>query len=110
MTYSAELINEWLKETGESATVLAEKLNVHRSLISRIRKGLQHLTNDQALIIADSLGHDDVEVLSSLMQEKAKSEREKSVWLKLASQGTAAIATGILVVPHLYSGLGYILC
>lgn len=98
MNYSAELIDKWIEHTGQSATELANKLEVNRSLISRIRKNLQHLTNEQALYIAADLNLSEVEVLGRLMHDKAKSDKERAAWLKLCSHGLASVGLVVMLV------------
>lgn len=75
--------------------------------LSQVKSGKRHLTEDQALWIAEQCGLNLDWVLVNLAEETAKSDKAKSVWHKLAKKMVKAVsAVGILTILMLSQGSG----
>lgn len=104
MNLSNKLI-DLLKEkfslnSEKEAAELVPKLN--KQNLSAIRKTERHLTEEQALWIAEQCSIDPKLVLVELAEECAKSETARNVWHELAKKMKAAASvmalTGLLLV------------
>lgn len=87
MKYSAELLAT-LKAAGKykNFKAIANDLPCSTpSIISEVKSGKRHLTEEQALWIADKLEIDPKWVLINLAEEKASCERSKQVWREISS-------------------------
>lgn len=86
MNFSAQLI-ELLKEKksftkdSEVVTVLPK---ITKGNLSQVKSGIRHLTEEQAIWIAEQCGLNLDWVLVHLAEETAKSDKAKSVWNRLA--------------------------
>ncbi len=76
--------------------------NMNKGNLSKIRKGDRHLTEEQALWIAEQCKLDAKLVLVELAEECSKSEAAKNVWHELAKKMKAATSVialaGLLLV------------
>lgn len=99
MNFSAHLI-ELLKEKksftrdSEVVTVLPK---ITKGNLSQIKSGIRHLTEEQAIWIAEQCQLNLNWVLVHLAEETAKTEKAKSVWNQLAkTMAKSASALAIL--------------
>ena len=90
------------KETAERVPNL-NKQNLHA-----IRKGERHLTEEQALWIAEQCQIDAAHVLVELAAEKSKSAAAQAVWSELAKKLKAAASAAIVVVILMVSAVSAI--
>lgn len=106
MSYSAELIETLKKIKGftkdiEVANVMPKST---KGNVSDIKSGKRHLTNEQALWIAEECHLDPTWVLVNLAEEKAHNEKEKAVWSHIAktmAKTVKALAiAGLLLFSH----------
>jgi hypothetical protein len=105
MNFSNELIDKYkkimnVKTDAEVAELMPE---MNKGNLSKIRKGIEgrHLSEKQAIWIAQQCGLDCAQVLVGLAAECAKTDAAKAAWSKLgkmlAKTGSAlAIATIVL--------------
>jgi len=79
--------------------------NMNKGNLSKIRKGERHLTEEQALWIAEQCQLDAKLVLVELAEECSKSEAAKHVWHELAKKMKAAASIFALTSLLLFSGV-----
>lgn len=105
--FSGELLNELKKVKG--FTKDTELLDVlpksTKSVISEVKSGKRHLTEEQALFIANECGLNTEWVLVHLAEETAKSEEAKSAWHNLAKKLNKSVLAAILAVTVVFGGL-----
>lgn len=110
--YSAELI-ELLKEKMEfkkDADVVAMLPNTTKGNLSQIKSGQRHLTQEQAIWIAEVCALDCALVLVELAAECSKSEKAQSIWVSLAKKMKATASILAVAAFLTVSGLsGHIL-
>ena len=91
----------------KEAAELVPKLN--KQNLSAIRKSERHLTEEQALWIAEQCQLDPKLVLVELAEECSKSEIARHVWHELAKKMKAAASvlalTGLLLVSSVSGGI-----
>jgi hypothetical protein len=103
MNYSAELIETLKKIKGlaKDAEIVGMLPKATKANISQIKSGLRHLTNEQALWIAEQCQLDPSWVLVNLAEEKAHNDKERAVWstiAKMIAKTAKALAiTGLLL-------------
>ena len=111
MSYSAELIETLKKIKGfnrdiEVANVLPKST---KGNVSDIKAGKRHLTNEQALWIAEQCQIDPSWVLINLAEEKAHNEKERAIWshiAKMMAKTAKALAiAGLLLFSHVHEPL-----
>lgn len=79
--YQYELIEIYMKTKGYSqAKQAGVDLGISGAQITRIKTGERKIDEETAIYIADTCGLDVSEVLLKLQAEKAKSEKERTVW------------------------------
>jgi CO dehydrogenase nickel-insertion accessory protein CooC1 len=79
--------------------------HMNKGNLSKIRKGERHLTEEQALWIAEQCQLDAKLVLVELAEECAKCEAAKTVWHSLAKKMKAATSVMALAGLLLVSGV-----
>lgn len=106
MSYSATLI-ETLKKTkgfAKDADVVAVLPKMTKGNLSSVKSGQRHLTEEQALWIAQQCQLDAGLVLVELAAECAKTETAQTAWHNLAKKLKAAtsaiVLTGLLLFSH----------
>lgn len=111
MNYSAELIETLKKIKGLAKdSEIAEMLpKATKANISQIKSGLRHLTNEQAIWIAEQCQLDPTWVLVNLAEEKAHNDKERAVWstiAKMIAKTAKALAiAGLLLFSHVHEPL-----
>lgn len=98
MNYSAELI-ETLKEKMQftrDAEVVQVLPNITKGSLSEVKSGKRHLTEEQALWIAQQCALDAAQVLVELAAERSKSNTAKAVWSNLAKKLKAAASAAVV--------------
>lgn len=106
MSYSAELIETLKKIKGftKDAEVVEVLPKATKGNLSQVKSGLRHLTNEQALWIAEECHLDPTWVLVNLAEEKAHNEKEKAVWSHIAKMmantAKALAIAGLLLFSH----------
>lgn len=86
MNYSAELIETLKKIKGFSkdSEVVEVLPKTNKGNLSQIKSGNRHLTEEQALWIAEQCQLDPSWVLINLAEEKASSDKVRAVWSHIA--------------------------
>ena len=105
MSYSTELIETLKKIKGftkdiEVAEVLPKST---KGNVSDIKSGKRHLTNEQALWIAEQCHLDPTWVLVNLAEEKAHNEKEKAVWSQIAKTIAKTVKASVIAGLLLFS-------
>lgn len=98
MNYSAELI-ETLKEKMQftrDAEVVQVLPNITKGSLSEVKSGKRHLTEEQALWIAQQCALDAAQVLVELAAERSKSTTAQAVWSSLAKKLKAAASAAVV--------------
>lgn len=105
--FSAELLMELKKTKGydKDAELLEVLPKSTRSIISEIKSGKRHLTEEQALYIAHECNLNVQWVLVQLAEETAKSEEAKTAWANLAKKISRSATAALLAVIVIFSGL-----
>jgi hypothetical protein len=103
MNLSNQLIDKLKTKIGTEKEREAAELIPHltKQNLSEIRKGKRHLTEEQALWIAEECALDCALVLVELAEECSKSEKAKMAWHSLAKKLKAA--SSILLLADLVS-------
>ncbi|TMP88339.1 hypothetical protein CWC05_02580 [Pseudoalteromonas ruthenica] len=98
--FSAELIEKYkvFKGYTQDKQVVADLEAISAGRLSEIKKGKRHLTPNQCIFLAESIGMDYKEALVQLAIEKSKNEKEKSAWEDVAKKISAACAALVLVL------------
>ena len=107
MNYSAELIEKLKKHKSfDKDSMVVEVLpKTSKGTLSEIKNGKRHLTEEQALWIAEQCKLDAKLVLVELAEECAKCEAAKTVWHSLAKKMKAATSVMALASLLLISGV-----
>ena len=108
MNFSNELIEELKKAKGlKTDTEVADFLpHMNKGNLSKIKKGDgRHLTEEQALLIADQCNLNPQWVLVKLAEELSKSEEAKKVWHEFAKKINKSVLAAILAVVVVFGGL-----
>lgn len=105
MSYSAELIETLKKIKGftkdiEVAEVLPKST---KGNVSDIKSGKRHLTNEQALWIAEQCELDPTWVLVNLAEEKAHNDKERAVWSTIAKMIAKTVKASVIAALLLFS-------
>lgn len=100
MSYSFELIEIYMRKKGISTFVQVSKAipKLSQPNISEIRSGERHLTEDQALHIAEECGLEIGEVLVKLHIERTKSEKAAESYKAILKKIAGAIAGIVLTL------------
>lgn len=112
MSYSAELIETLKKIKGFAKdTEVVEVLpKTNKGNLSQIKSGNRHLTEEQALWIAEQCNLDASWVLVNLAEEKASSDKVKAVWSHIAKTmaktAKALAIVGLLLFSHVHEPIG----
>lgn len=87
MSFSSELIEQCKKtlKLSKDSEVL-EVVPIGKTVLSEVKSGKRHLTEEQALAIASACELNPEWVLVNLAAETSKSESGKSIWAKLAKK------------------------
>lgn len=99
MNFSNELIDKYKEITGakSDAAAAADVPHMTRMNLSAIRKGERHLTEEQAMWLAQQCALDAAQVLVELAAEKSKTDTAKAVWCELAKKLKAAASAAVVV-------------
>ncbi|SEH96431.1 Phage related protein [Rheinheimera pacifica] len=105
--FSYELICELKNAKGltKDSEVLAVLPKCTKSIVSEVKSGKRHLTEEQALFIASECNLNTEWVLVQLAEETAKSEEAKSAWHNLAKKLNKSVLAAILAVTVVFGGL-----
>ncbi|GAB59176.1 DUF3693 domain-containing protein [Rheinheimera nanhaiensis] len=105
--FSADMLAELKKAKGYSkdAEILEVLPKSTRSIVSEIKSGKRHLTEEQALFIAHECGLNVQWVLVQLAEETAKTEEAKTVWHDLAKKIRRSATAALLAVIVIFGGL-----
>ena len=107
MNYSGQLI-ETLKEKmsfSKDAEVVQVLPNITKGSLSEIKSGKRHLTEEQALWIAQQCALDAAHVLVELAAERSKSSTAQAVWSELAKKLKAAASAAVVVAILVFSAV-----
>ncbi len=106
MNFSAELIETLKKEVNASKDAELVDLIPHmtKGNLSQVKSGKRHLTEEQAIFIAETCNLDCALVLVELAAECAKTKKAQSAWNELAKKLKAAAIS--LVVAAILSVSG----
>lgn len=99
-----ELLAELARARGlKSDYAVAKYLNITTQRMSRYRRGIDNLGDELAVRIADELGIDAGAVLADLSAERAKSDKVRAAWKRLAKSAAASalVVFLALIVPAL---------
>ncbi len=107
MSYSAKLIEKIKTEKGFStdSQVVEVLPKMTKGNLSQVKSGNRHLTEEQALWIAEQCQLDAKLVLVELAEECSKSEAAKHVWHELAKKMKAATSIFALTGLLLFTGV-----
>lgn len=105
--FSWQLLQELKQAKGfDKDFELAEILpKATRGIVSEIKKGKRHLTEEQALYIAHECNLNIQWVLVQLAEELAKSEEAKKAWSNLAKKLSKSVTTAALALIVVFGGL-----
>lgn len=100
MNFSNELIDKYKETTGakSDAAAAADVPHMTRMNLSAIRKGERHLTEEQALWLAQQCQLDAAQVLVELAAERSKSTTAQAVWTSLAKKLKAAASAAVVAI------------
>lgn len=76
-----------------------------KGIISELKSGKRHLTEDQAIFIAEQCGLNIEWVLVNLAEERAKNEIAKWAWASLAKKISRTVSAAILAVSLIFCGV-----
>ncbi len=97
MNYSSYLIDLFKEKNSlKNDSEAAELIGLRKQNVSEIRKGDRHLTEEQAVWVAQQCALDCALVLVELAAERSKSDTAKTVWAQLAKKLRAAASTAIV--------------
>lgn len=117
MSFSSELIEQSKKTLGLTRDAeLLELMPIGKTVLSEVKSGKRHLTEDQALAIAKACNLNPEWVLVNLAAETTKSESAKQAWSSLAKKlSSTALALALCVgfslscLSGAWSGTGKVL-
>jgi hypothetical protein len=105
MSFSSELIEQSKTALGlQKDSELLELMPISKTVLSEVKSGKRHLTEDQALAIATACNLNPEWVLVNLAAETTKSEACRPIWSNLAKKLSKA-ALVFVVAGLLNSGL-----
>lgn len=107
MSYSAEMIEKAKQVIGltKDSELIGMMPKCTKSIISEIKSGKRHLTEEQAIWIAEQCELDCALVLVELAGESAKTEKAQSAWQQLAKKLKAASSYVLLAAFLSVSGV-----
>ncbi|WP_024600992.1 DUF3693 domain-containing protein [Pseudoalteromonas sp. TB41] len=99
MNFSYELIEKYKDSKGYSQDkqVIADFSEFNSGNMSQIKKGTRHLTANQCIFMANTIGMDQKEALLKLAIEKSKSKEEGKIWSDIVKKISAACVALTLV-------------
>lgn len=107
MNFSYELIEKYKSFKGytQDKQVVADIDTISKGRLSNIKKGERHLTANQAIFLAESIGMDVKEALLQLALEKSKSKEESKIWTDVIKKISAAcvaisLCVGLAAEPN----------
>lgn len=105
--FSYELVQEYKKAKAlrtdlEASTHIA---GLNSGNMSQIKSGKRHLTEEQALFIAQECNLNPEWVLVHLAEEVSKSEEAKEVWSNLAKKIRKSVTAAALALIVIFGGL-----
>lgn len=107
MNFSAGLIEDFKKEKCLSSDAATAELlpAMSKGRLSEVKSGKRHLTEEQALFIANECGLSVDWVLVQLAEETARSEEAKKAWHNLAKKLSKSVTAAALALIVIFSGL-----
>lgn len=105
MNFSAELIEKLKTEKAykKDLDVVEVLPNMTKGNLSQVKSGIRHLTEEQALWIAEQCALDAAQVLVELAAERSKSSSAQAVWSELAKKIKAAASAAVVVAILAFS-------
>jgi hypothetical protein len=105
--FSYQLVQELKKAKGlrtdlEASTLIA---GLNSGNMSQIKSGKRHLTEEQALFIANECNLNPEWVLVHLAEEVSKYAEAKEVWSNLAKKIKKSVSAAILALIVVFGGL-----
>lgn len=106
MNFSYELVTELKNKLGLKSDLHACEVipKTTSGNMSQIKSGKRHLTEEQALFIANECNINPQWVLVHLAEEVSKSEEAKKVWSNLAKKINKSVSAAILALIVVFSG------
>ena len=92
MNFSYELVEKYknFKGYSQDKQVISDLEKMNKGSLSQIKRGERHLTANQTIYLAESIGMDVKEALLQLALEKSKSKEESDVWTDVIKKISAA--------------------
>lgn len=75
-----------------------------KSVVSELKSGKRHLTEDQAVFIAEKCELNIEWVIVNLAEEKSRNEKVKWVWASLAKKISKSAAAAALAISLIFCG------
>lgn len=107
MNFSYELVEKYknYKKYSQDKQVICDLEKMNKGSLSQIKKGERHLTANQAIFLAESIGMDVKEALLQLALEKSKSKEESKIWTDVIKKISAAcvaisLCVGLAAEPN----------
>ena len=107
MNFSAGLIEDFKKAKCLSSDAATAELlpAMSKGRLSEVKSGKRHLTEEQALFIAEECKLNTQWVLVQLAEETAKSEEARNAWHDLAKKLSKSVTAAALALIVIFSGL-----
>lgn len=98
MNTTNKLLDRYAELEGlRSDYAIAKSLGVSRQVVSSYRTGRTQMDSTTAMVIADRIGADHLEVLARIEIERAPTERVKTVWGRHVGRLLLAIVAAIAI-------------
>ena len=101
---------QWLDQAktqhGLSDYALAPKLGISRSQMSKYRGGADFLSDDAAVLLAELLEVNPIEIMASAHAERSKSEAAKAIWMQWAEK-LGGVAVSVLLTAGMLAGISW---
>lgn len=108
MTYSQELLAEFMEKTGKNISETAEFLGMRQPNISKVKKGEKRFSNEKLVAIAEALEMRPEIVLLKASVDKSKSSKERDAWVKLLTSTAASLTLAITPVMMIAYNVYYV--
>ncbi|MEL7797661.1 hypothetical protein [Idiomarina loihiensis] len=108
MSYSQELLAEFMEKTGRNISETAEYLEMLQPNVSKVKKGDKRFSNDQLVRIAEALEIRPEIVLIKSNMDKSKSAKEREAWVKLLTSTAASLVMMITPVMMIAYNVYYV--
>lgn len=105
--FSYELVQELKKAKGMKTDLEASAYiaGLNSGNMSQIKSGKRHLTEEQALFIANECGLNPEWVLVHLAEQVSKHEEAKEIWHNLAKKISKSVTAAALALIVIFGGL-----